>query len=191
LSVYDTYQVHSNEIVVAEKPLAKSEPHLKADGIITNKAGLTLLMRFADCVPILLVDPVNRAIGIMHAGWIGTINKIASAAVNKMADNYGTHPQKILAAIGPSIGPDHYPVGNEVVEKVHQSFNHNTEQVIYYHNEKAYLDLWKANLIVLNEMGVKNIEVAEICTHCHLEDWYSHRGEHGKTGRFGIIIRLE
>lgn len=190
-NVYDTYQVHSSEIVAAEIPLAKGEPHIKADGIITNQPRLTLMMRFADCVPILLVDPVHHAIGIAHAGWIGTLNKIALQAVSKMVINFGTDPKEIIAAIGPSIGPDHYPVGQEVLEKVHSVFAEDEEKLINYRNGEPHLDLWKANQIVLHEAGVSQIEIAGICTSCNVEDWYSHRGEHGRTGRFGIIIGLE
>ena len=76
------------------------------------------MMRFADCVPILLFDPEKRIIGIAHAGWKGTVNKIAAKTVTKMVQNFGTNPTDVLAAIGPSIGPDHYQVGEDVINKV-------------------------------------------------------------------------
>ena len=191
LNVYDTYQVHSQEIVVTNRALGKAEDHVKADGIITNMPGLTLMMRFADCVPILLVDPVQKAIGITHAGWIGTVNKITEIAVRKMIEYFGTDPRNITAAIGPSIGPDHYPVGDEVVDKVKVNFGEQAKQLISYVDGKPHLDLWKANQLSLREIGIVNVEVSGICTACHLEDWYSHRGERGKTGRFGVIMGLE
>jgi YfiH family protein len=190
-NVYDTYQVHSVEIVTTDKALPRGEPHKKADGIVTNTPRLTLMMRFADCVPVLFVDPVARAIGIVHAGWLGTVNKIVAKAVSVMVEMFKTDPRNIVAAIGPSIGPDHYPVGIEVVEKVRSSFGEKAQQMISYKNRDTYLDLWKANQVVLDEMGVINVEIAGICTHCHVDDWYSHRCEHGKTGRFGIILGLE
>lgn len=189
-SVYDTFQIHSTEILLTDRPLHPNEPHIKADAIITNQPKITLLMRFADCVPILLFDPVNRVIGISHAGWMGTVNKIAGKTVLQMNQNYGTNPNDILAAIGPSIGPDHYSVGDDVLEKVYLSFRGKAEQFINYDHGKSYFDLWKANQSVLNEVGVCKIEVAEICTNCNLNDWFSHRGEHGKTGRFGVVIGL-
>lgn len=189
-SVYDTYQIHSTDIISTDRPLLPNEPHIKADAIITSQLNITLMMRFADCVPILFFDPVNRAIGISHAGWIGTVNRIAGKTVLKMIQSFGTNPLNIFAAIGPSIGPDHYSIGQDVIEKVHTSFGNQANQLIYEDGEKAYLNLWKANQVVLNEIGVTNIEVAEICTHCNLNDWYSHRGEHGKTGRFGAVIGL-
>lgn len=190
MSVYDTYQIHSTEIVVTNRPLLPNEQHIKADAIITNKPGVTLMMRFADCVPVLFFDPVNQVIGISHAGWIGTVNKIVGKTVIKMKQDYGTNPNDVIAAIGPSIGPDHYTVGNDVLEKVISSFGTQAEQLITDDHGKTYFDLWKANQYTLNEIGVHKIEVAEICTNCNINDWYSHRGEHGKTGRFGVVIGL-
>jgi hypothetical protein len=189
-SVYDVYQVHSTEVVLTDRPLAPNEPHIRADAIMTNKPNVTLMMRFADCVPIFLFDPINRVIGISHAGWIGTINKIAGKTVQKMRHYFGTKPNNIHAAIGPSIGPDHYVVGKEVIEKVELSFGDMADQVIINDQSKSYFNLWQANHMVLTEAGVNNIEIAGICTNCNLDDWYSHRGEHGKTGRFGAVIGL-
>jgi YfiH family protein len=189
-SVYDVYQVHSSEIVYAQRPLSEGEPHIKADALITNTPGVTLMMRFADCVPIFLFDPVIRAIGITHAGWIGTINKIAGKTVTKMKEIFGTDPNSLKAAIGPSIGPDHYSVGADVVEKVLCNFGEAADRLIIRDNRKTYFDLWKANQLILAEAGVSKIETAEICTQCRLDDWYSHRGEHGNTGRFGVVMGL-
>jgi polyphenol oxidase len=189
-SVYDTYQIHSNEIVLTDRPLLPGEPHIKADAIVTNQPNVTLMMRFADCVPVFLFDPVHRVIGITHAGWVGTVNQIAGSTVLKMKQNFGTNPHDILAAIGPSIGPDHYSVGKDVIEKVQSSFGEGSNQLIINNSGKAYFDLWRANQVVLNHIGVDKIEVSAICTNCNLEDWFSHRGENGKTGRFGTIIGL-
>jgi YfiH family protein len=189
-NIYDVYQVHSDRVVISDKPLAKDEPHVKADAIITNNPSVTLMMRFADCVPILLFDPVKRAVGIAHAGWIGTINKIAAKTVTQMQQNFGSQPEDMLAAIGPSIGPDHYPVGDDVIAQVVLSFKNNAEQLITQRNRKSFFDLWKANKLILNEVGLSHIEIASICTSCNLADWYSHRGEHGKTGRFGAVVGL-
>jgi YfiH family protein len=151
-SVYDVYQIHSSEIISTGRPLLLDEPHIKADAIVTNQPFVTLLMRFADCVPIMLFDPVNRAIGIAHAGWIGTIDKIAKKTVIRMEENYGTDPTDILATIGPSIGPDHYSIRNDVMEKVISSFKDQADQLLIHANGKTYFDLWKANQINLSEM---------------------------------------
>jgi YfiH family protein len=189
--VYDVHQVHSNDIVITEHALPPDGIHIKADAMITRMPGVTLMMRFADCVPILLFDPVNRVVGLSHAGWKGTINKIAGKTVEKMKATYGTDPDSLLVGIGPSIGPDHYSVGADVVEQVVSSFGDSSDQLLLSHQGKSYFDLWKANIINLTEVGVNKIEIAEICTQCRLDDWYSHRGEQGETGRFGVVLGLE
>ena len=189
-SVYDVYQIHSTEVVRTDRPLSKYETHINADAIISNKPSVTLLMRFADCVPILLFDPIKRAIGIVHAGWIGTVGRILQKTVSALIENYKSIPGDIIAVIGPSIGPDHYSVRVDVIEQVCKSFKTNSDQVIRKENGKYYFNLWKANQIILSEMGVEKIEVAGICTGCNLNDWYSHRGEKGSTGRFGVVIGL-
>jgi hypothetical protein len=190
-SVYDVYQVHSSEVVRATRPLNIGEIHQRADAMITNQPGVTLLMRFADCVPVLLFDPKNRAVGIVHAGWIGTVNKIVSKVICKMEVCFGSKTTDLLAAIGPSIGPDHYQVQNDVVEKVVSTYKNDAAKILLNHDGKTCLDLWQANEISLREAGVEKIEIAGLCTQCHMDDWYSHRGEHGKTGRFGIMLGLE
>ena len=189
-SVYDVHQVHSTEIVITDRALSPGESHIKADAMITNSPGVTLMMRFADCVPIFLFDPVKRAIGLSHAGWKGTINKIAGKTVLKMKDAFGTDPENLLVGIGPSIGPDHYSIGADVEDKVISNFRAAAKQLLIFAQGKTYFDLWKANEVVLNEVGVKNIEIAGMCTHCRMDEWYSHRGEQGETGRFGVVIGL-
>ena len=189
-SVYDVFQVHSNRVVKTDAPLSPDKEHIKADAIITRQPKVSLLMRFADCTPILLFDPVSRAIGIAHAGWVGTVEKIAEKTVLAMVKYYGSNPSDIIAAIGPSIGPDHYSVGRDVLERVQYSFPENFDKVIFYQNSRIYFDLWKANQIVLSEIGVRKIEISGICTCCNLTDWYSHRGENGLTGRFGVVLGL-
>jgi YfiH family protein len=189
-SVYDVYQVHSTKVVVTDRPLYPDEIHLRADAILTNMPGVTLMMRFADCVPIFLFDRVNRVIGLAHAGWIGTVNKIIKKAIEVMNQHFKCKPGNILAAIGPSIGPDHYSVGDDVVRRVTACFGNEADKLINNTSGKVCFNLWEANRVTLLEAGVTKIEVAEICTNCHLEDWYSHRGEHGKTGRFGAILAI-
>lgn len=189
-SVYDVYQIHSVEVVCTDRPLSASETHLKADAIITNHPGVTLLMRFADCVPILLFDPVKRTVAIVHAGWVGTVGRILQKTILALVHNYKSNPRDIIAAIGPSIGPDHYSVGEDVIKQVYASFNAMSDQVIRKENESYYFDLWKANQIILCEMGITKIELVGICTSCNLNDWYSHRGEKRTTGRFGVVIGL-
>lgn len=191
--VYDVWQVHSPDVVCATGPRDPTTPHRKADAILTNIPGLALLMRFADCVPILLFDPVTEVVGLVHAGWQGTANKVVINAVHSLQQAYLVEPRNLIAALGPSIAPHHYEVGTPVVEKITAAFGSAADQVLQKRDEREdryLLDLWSANKILLNQAGVKRIEIASICTACNLDDWYSHRGEDGKTGRFGAIISL-
>jgi hypothetical protein len=189
-SRFDVWQVHGTEILCADAPRSPDTPHPKADGILTDRSDVTLFMRFADCVPILLMDPVKRVIGIIHAGWQGTVQKIAQVAVQKMGERYGSQPGDLLAGIGPSICQSCYEVGPEVVQAFRQAFGEGSEQYFKVINGTPHLDLWSANRDTLRMAGVTRIEVSGLCTACHLEDWYSHRAEHGRTGRFGVFMAL-
>jgi polyphenol oxidase len=190
-SVYDVWQVHGTEVAIASAPRNADTPHLEADSILTNVPGVTLLMRFADCVPILLHDPVRKVVGIVHAGWQGTILGTAGVAVNAMRSRFGAHPADILAAIAPSIGPDHYQVGLDVAAQVRKAFSSDSPRLLTEKKDGIYFDLWLANRLILERQGVKQIESADLCTACHVQDWYSHRAEHGRTGRFGAMIALD
>jgi YfiH family protein len=190
-SLFDVWQVHSADAVFADAPRPLDAAHVKADIIFTDKPEVTLYMRFADCVPILLHDPKKGVVGIAHAGWLGTVRNTSTAAVRAMTERYGSQPEDIMAAIGPSIGVDHYEVGPDVISQVEQSFGSDASRIIEDHNGRTHLDLWAANRIQLERSGVEQIEVAGLCTACHLDDWFSHRAEKGKTGRFGALIALQ
>lgn len=190
-SLFDVWQVHGKEIVCSSVPRPLETPHQKADGIFTDNSEITLLMRFADCVPIFMYDPIQKVAGIVHAGWQGTVKKIAQVAVQIMKEKYNSQPENILAGIGPSIGPDHYEIGKDVVEKVQLAFAGDATGLLRRDNEKMYFDLWTANSLTLQQAGVKNIQISGICTACNPEDWYSHRGENGKTGRFAAILAIK
>jgi YfiH family protein len=182
--------VHGVNVAIAESPRLLAMPHLQADIILTNTAGITLMMRFADCVPVMLHDPIRNVIGIVHAGWMGTIHGIGRIAVEAMQANFGSNPNEILAGIGPSIGPDHYEVGPDLAMQVRQAFGSSAPSLLIERAGGFHFDLWTANRLTLKQAGVKQIELASLCTCCHTEDWFSHRAEHGKTGRFGAIIAL-
>ena len=190
-SLFDVWQVHSAEAVIANVPRDPNLPLIQADAIFTDKPEVTLYMRFADCVPILLYDSNQGVVGLAHAGWLGTVRGMTSAAVKKMCAQYGSKPENIYAAIGPSIGVDHYEVGADVIAKVQESFGSEAERLIETRDGKTYFDLWSANSLQLQKSGVEKIEVAGLCTACHLDDWFSHRAEKGKTGRFGALIGLK
>lgn len=189
-TIFDVWQVHGNRVICTDRSRPLTEEHEKADAIFTNKPGITLFMRFADCVPLFFYDPGKKVIGIAHAGRIGTLNRIAEDCVKAMKRVYGSAPGEILAGIGPSIGPDHYEVKQDVIEQAEICFE-NLDEVLTKRDGKHYLDLWEANRLVLKQSGVKTIEVAGICTACHTEDWFSHRAENGLTGRFGALLAIK
>jgi YfiH family protein len=187
-SLYDVWQVHSAEVASTDSPRPLNVPHLKADAILTDRQEVTLFMRFADCVPILLVDPSRKVAGVAHAGWQGTVKRVAQAAVQAMQERYGCQVENILAGIGPSIGAHHYPIGPEVADQVRMVFGAEAEALLPPCNGAVQFDLWAANRLILEQAGIRKIEVASHCTACDLENWFSHRAEAGRTGRFGALI---
>jgi YfiH family protein len=189
-TVYDAWQVHGVAVICADAPRPRDVPHRQADVILTDRLAVTLFMRFGDCVPVLLYDPRRRVVGVAHAGWQGTVKGAVTAAVEAMQAAYGSRPAELLAAIGPSIGGHHYPVGPEVAAQARASFGPEAESVLSQQNGAVHFDLWAANRLLLERSGVRQIEVSGICTACHPEDWYSHRGEQGTTGRFGVLMAL-
>lgn len=190
-SIFDVWQVHSTDVVCTNEPRKLNEPHQKADAIFTDNPKITLFMRFADCVPIMIFDPVKRVVGLIHAGWKGTVNNIVGESINTIINRYGIEPANIHAGIGPSIGPDHYAVGEEVISQVKSNFGEDAHSLLSRVGASIHFDLWRANYLWLKKAGVKSIECAEICTACHLDDWFSHRAEKGLTGRFGALIALK
>jgi YfiH family protein len=189
-SIFDVWQVHSADVAFADEPRDLNKPDQKADIILTDRPEVTLFMRFADCVPIMFHDPVKGVIGVSHAGWQGTVHDVAGATVKAMTERYGSNPSDIIACIGPSIGPDHYEVGVDVILQVQKLFGQDSGQVLRPQDGRIHFNLWRANQYLLERAGVKQIELAGICTACHTEDWFSHRAEKGKTGRFGALISL-
>jgi len=189
-SRFDVWQVHGRKIICTDEPRPAHMPHPKADGILTANPDVTLFMRFADCVPILIFDPENKVIGIVHAGWQGTVKIIARAAVEKMVECFGSKPETLLAGIGPSICQGCYEVGKDVVDAFLCSFGKDSKKYFDQRGEHSFVDLWNANKDVLNAAGVDQVEISGLCTACHLDDWYSHRAENGKTGRFAVLMAL-
>ena len=194
-SVFDVWQVHGVQVVCTNTARPQDEIHQKADAILTDNLEVTLFMRFADCVPIFLLDPVKKVVGLVHAGWQGTVKGVLSHTIAVMHSQYGSKNTDIIAGIGPSIGPDHYEVGENVALLVKRAFGAECEKFLRHDQDVngfmcIKFDLWQANRYLLKQAGLRTIELAGICTACHLEDWYSHRAEKGSTGRFGAIISL-
>ncbi len=160
----------------------------QADGLITAQPGVMLSMRFADCIPILLHSPQRRAVGLVHAGWRGTLQNVAGAAVRAMVEELGCDANDITALIGPSIGPCCYEVGPETVRKVTMALPEIAALLLRDSGRRTYLDLWQANYQQLLSAGVGHVLNMALCTACHRDLFFSHRGDNGRTGRFGVII---
>lgn len=190
-------QIHSDIIKVVNtndkgKGYWSQEKLNGIDGLITNIRGIPLMTIYADCVPLFFVDPVKKAIGVSHAGWKGTVLKIGKKTVEAMVNEYGSNPKDIIAVIGPSIGKCCYEVDKRVIDEFNRSFIDTSTFVDLKEDNKYQLNLWRANQITLIESGLleENIEIANLCTGCNTDLFYSHRMENGKTGRMGAIIQL-
>lgn len=185
-------QTHSDHVAVVTSE-NRSATFPDTDALITNEPGLFVCIQTADCVPILLFDPQKKVVAAIHAGWRGTVSKIAKKAVQQMIQTFGCDPVNIMAGIGPSIHIHAYEVGREVAEAVEANFTNSSALLKPSLNEgKAYFDLWEANQTVLMESGLReeNIEVMGLCTFEHADLFYSARRQGMDTGRMVSGIRL-
>jgi purine-nucleoside/S-methyl-5'-thioadenosine phosphorylase / adenosine deaminase len=210
LTLFGLSQIHSDVVHIFEA--APAAP-CRGDASTTNHPGLLLAVQTADCVPILLVDPKNRAVAAVHAGWRGTLQRITTKAIGKMQMQFGTKPPDVLAAIGPSIGGCCYEVGTEVASQFRSQFSNASEwfdelrtgdepNPLQWLNRKppghqpppknVLLDLRKANRAQLLEAGVlaQNIFVSDLCTACRGDLLFSHRKEAGMAGRLMSVIGI-
>ena len=163
------------------------------DAMVTATPGICLMMLAADCVPVLTFDPVAGVVGIAHAGWRGTVRGVAGALLARMHEEFGSDPAQVIAAIGPSIGPDDYEVGLEVIEAVREAFPTSWAHLVRESPDgKGFLDLWQANVLQLRAAGVRpeHIEVAGISTYHTTETFFSDRREGPGSGRFAACIEL-
>lgn len=191
-------QVHGDKILRVDEnhrglgSLNYSDAIPETDALITNIHKLPLMLCFADCVPVLFVDTKNIAVGIAHAGWKGTMKKIAAKTFLAMQKEFGTKPEDCFAGIAPSIGNCCYEIGEEVRDTCKKSFT-DTSELIEERDGKFYLDLWKANEIQLMEVGLDktNIDIAGECTCCKNSWYFSYRADKGNTGRIAAVIGIK
>lgn len=162
------------------------------DGLITNEPGVVLACFYADCVPLYFVDPENKAIGLAHSGWRGTVNRMGAHMVQQMAEAFGSKSENIIAAVGPSICRDCYEVSEDVAREFKAVFPDTAVVSNGKEPGKYQLDLWLANRLVLEAAGVlpENIAVTDICT-CHNPKYlFSHRASHGKRGNLAAFLYI-
>lgn len=183
-------QEHTNCVVELDHI---PDDELKAtDALITDKTGICLCVQTADCVPILLFDPVKKVIAVVHAGWRGTVKKIVTLTVELMISNYHSNPKDILAVTGPSISPDVYEVGNEVVDAVRKEIPKPEKTLHLNLSGKYHFNLWEANRQLLLKVGIsdQNIEIFGECSFTKSDTYFSARRDGTDTGRMvsGIMI---
>ena len=179
--LFAAYQVHGRAVTLVE---SDGDPRPRCDVLITASPSKTLMLRYADCTPVLLADARQHVVAAVHAGWRGSAVRAASAAVEALAEAFGSRPGDLVAGIGPAIGPCCYTVGGDVVEAF-------ADRPHLF--SQGRLDLWAANEEALVEAGVPadQIEVARICTQCNADQFFSHRANGGQAaGRFAGLIRV-
>lgn len=199
-SLVTSDQTHTANVRVVTKQdkgcgLTKPRPYQNVDGMITQEPGITLATFYADCVPLYLLDPVKKAIGLSHSGWKGTVAKIGRATVQAMEREYGTNPEDLIVAIGPSICQECYEVSEDVIQEFQTAFSRELWDGLFYQKEngKYQLDLWEANRQIFLEAGVKpeNIAMPNLCTCCNPQFLFSHRASKGKRGNLAAFLALK
>lgn len=177
------------------KGLTKPLDYSDVDGLVTDEPGLCLTTFYADCVPLFFLDPVKKVIGLSHSGWRGTVGRIGEKTLEVMKKTYGSAPEDVLAAIGPSICQECYEVSGDVIDVFRQHFSEVYWDTLFYKKEngKYQLNLWKANEIVLREAGIReeNLAVTNLCTCCNPELLFSHRASEGKRGNLAAFLALK
>ncbi len=194
------HQTHGCEVALIDEAfmgltdLLKQERLEGVDALITNQPQACLAISTADCVPLLLYDRANHAVAAVHAGWRGTVQNIALKTLQLMRDAFGTHGADVIATIGPSISLHSFEVGKEVYDAFAQA-HYDMSQIAYYNDsrDKYHIDLWEANKVQLQSFGVPydQIELAEICTYCQHDTFFSARRLGILSGRIvsGIMLK--
>ena len=189
-----THQTHTTNVAVVREE-DRGKRFMETDGMVTDVPGICLVTFYADCVPLYFVDPVHRAIGLSHSGWRGTVKRMGQVTLERMKEAYGTKPEDVFAAIGPSICQDCYEVSGDVIEEFRKNFSEFVWSQLFYEKEngKYQLNLWRANQIVLTEAGVEaqNIAVTNLCTHCNPEILFSHRSTGVKRGNLSALLAIK
>ena len=190
-----THTINVRRITAADKGkgVLRDRGYTDVDGLITNEPNIPLVIFGADCVPVFLLDTKNKAIGMAHCGWKGTGERMAERILQEMMDVFGTQPKDVIAAIGPSIGKCCFQVDDPVVELFRENLDFAEEIIFDDPNEvgKYRIDLWETNRRLLADMGVENIEIAELCTMCDTNRFYSHRKMREERGVMAGVMELK
>ena len=197
--VIQGHQVHGSRVAIVERPGMTREELEGYDAFVTNRPGVAIGVRTADCVPVLLYDPVERVVAAVHAGWKGTVLQISKGVLEAMGQEFCCRPENLLAVIGPSIGPDSFQVGEEVAEKFKEA-GFPMDEIWSFRGPGDgspmsgghHIDLWKANRWLLEQLGIppESIEVLGIDTYT-TESLFSARREGVACGRIINAIMLK
>ncbi len=194
-----SHQTHTTNVRLvtkedAGKGTVRERDYTDVDGLITNEPGLPLVTFYADCVPLYFADLKNKAIGLSHSGWRGTVGRMGEQTLKAMHEAFGTNPQDVIAAVGPSICGDCFEVGPEVVAEFANAFSKEQMKLLCHagNGDRSYIDLWKANRIVLEEAGIpeQNISVTNLCTRCNPDLLYSHRIMGAQRGNLAAVLMI-
>ena len=177
-------QVHGCRVVEAD---AGAEPGEEADAVISAFPGVAASVSVADCAPVLIADPRSGSAAAVHAGWRGTLDRVAAEGVRALVERHGARPSDLLAAIGPSIGPCCFEVSRELAVRFRDELGAATGNP---RNLGSRADLWLANEQILRAAGLarRRIEVLGRCTSCEDDVFFSHRRDQGRTGRHLAFI---
>lgn len=198
--VVQPHQVHGCVIREVTDPMTTRDELEGVDALVTDVPGVAISVRTADCIPVLMYDPVHKAIAAVHDGWRGTVQRLSQKVIAFMHDRYGTCAADVLAVIGPGIGPDSFQVGQEVVDEF-AAAGFPMAEILSDRGPNAptasdpmagglHIDLWRANEWLLQEAGVSDIQVAGICTYKNNDRFFSARREGTKCGRIINCIKL-
>lgn len=196
-SIVRNLQVHGNVIkkVAGEDVKGKNFKELtfaEADGLVTNEPGIVLATFHADCPAIFMIDPVQKAVGLAHAGWRGTVKEIAKNLLEALIMNYDSSKDDIFCALGPSIGKCCFEVSKSILPEF-EKLGINSSYIVESKNEdKVNIDLLEVNRQILLRMGVpaKNVFKSDVCTMCNHDILFSHRATHGKRGGNAAFISI-
>jgi YfiH family protein len=182
-------QIHGDSITVIENCKTRYEVPT-CDALITQEKNRPLMVMVADCIPVLIYDPIQEVIAAIHAGRAGVFSEIIPKSIARMQKRYGSNPKDILVHLGPSIHQCCYEVGAEIKEEAQRA---GYTYAIKIDNDRYFLDLLAITDRQLKDSGIEeeHIERSDQCTACNTDIFYSYRAEKNKCGRFAGIIMLK
>lgn len=194
-NIVKTNQVHSSNVKEVKEKINKNTPDFyeqfynSTDGLITSKKNIAICATNADCIVLMMYDPIKKVIANVHSGWKGTVQRIAGKTIDKMQQIYDSNPEDIICCISPSIRQCHFEVDEDVKQIFNNAFN-NIDYASERHNTKWYIDTVEINTEMLKEKGLRkeNIIDSKICTVCNSNLIHSYRGSNHRNGvEMGII----